>query len=126
MYPVSCFTDRRICLREKLKFELQHDCARFSNMKGNPKKVQVNVDSEKQQTEENFGFQKICFKAKGSSDHNSFAPFRGLKKQRKGGSYGTSFGKIVSWETSNEQLECNALTSIQKSFRPGKMVEETG
>jgi hypothetical protein len=39
---------------------------------------------------------------------------------------GTSFGKSVSQETSNERLECRTVTRLQESLRLGKMVEETG
>jgi hypothetical protein len=49
-----------------------------------------------------------------------------LKKGMQGSFDGTSSGKVVSWETSNGQLKCMTVTSIQESFRLGKMVEETG
>jgi hypothetical protein len=49
-----------------------------------------------------------------------------LKKNMKGSFNGTSSGKMISWEISNGQLKCMTVTSIQESFRLGKMVEETG
>ncbi|MGE5395444.1 MAG: hypothetical protein ACM3P1_11930 [Candidatus Saccharibacteria bacterium] len=57
---------------------------------------------------------------------SSFKTFLLLKEGMKGSFDGTSFRKSVSRETSNEQLECMTATSIQESFRLGKMVGETG
>jgi hypothetical protein len=57
---------------------------------------------------------------------SSFKPFITLKEGMKGSFNGTSSGKSVSQETSNGQLECRTVTSLQESFRLGKMVEETG
>ena len=61
-----------------------------------------------------------------SSDRNRFSPSSGLQKPVKGGFNGTSFGKTNSSEKSNERLEGDALTGIQESSGPGKMVQETG
>lgn len=67
-----------------------------------------------------------CLKGKDLRILSSFKSIITLKEAMNGGFHGTSFGKIVSKETSNEPLKCMTVTSIQESLRPGKMVGETG
>jgi hypothetical protein len=66
--------------------------------------------AQRSRRQKKLWFLTVILETKRSSDRSSFSPITSLKKQMKGGFNGTSFGKAISLEMPNEQLERKTVT----------------